>query len=227
MIELAAKLLAAYLLGGLMGGDLLRVIFGGADLRTTGSGNVGATNALRSRGAPFALGVLAIDIGKGIVAALLIPALHWPLTSSALPAAQLGFACGFAAALGHCFPVFRRFRGGKGVATATGIFGALLPAALPWLVGAFALVVMLTGQVALASITGALIAVLYVGCFGSGLDSAAGVFALGMALLIVVKHRSNIAKLFAGEERGFEKARVLGRALERLGERLGVRWRGR
>jgi glycerol-3-phosphate acyltransferase PlsY len=169
MLEPLIKILAAYLLGGLMGGDLMRRLLGGADLRQSGSGNVGATNALRTRGTGFAIGVLAVDVGKGVLAALALPALHWPWPlGGALPRAELGYLCGLAAVLGHCYPVFQGFRGGKGVATFLGVFGALLPWALPWMLAAFALTVILTGYVALGSLLGAAAVALDVGIYGTG-----------------------------------------------------------
>ncbi len=117
--------------------------------------------------------------------------------------------------LGHCYPVFQKFKGGKGVATLTGVFGALLPALLPWLILTFALVLMLTGYVSLASISGGVIALLIVACYGSGLWSPAGGFTAAMLALILFKHRDNIGRLFAGTESRFEKARVLGKLFER------------
>ena len=214
MLELILKFLAAYLLGGVMGGDVMRRLAGGADLRGSGSGNVGATNALRTRGAKFALGVLAIDIGKGVLAALALPLIPLPGSDPALSPA-IPYACGLGAALGHCYPVFQKFNGGKGVATLAGVFGALLPAALPWLILAFALVVMLSGYVSLASIAGGVAALLYVSCFGSGFWSLAGGFTAAMLALILFKHRDNIGRLFAGTESRFEKARVLGKLFDR------------
>jgi glycerol-3-phosphate acyltransferase PlsY len=215
MTDLLLKVLAAYLLGGLMGGDVMRWIKGGADLRQEGSGNVGATNALRTRGAGFAAGVLAIDVGKGVLAALGIPALQLPGLVPALPQAEMGFLCGIAVALGHCYPLFQKFRGGKGVATLAGVFGALLPLALPWMLLAFALAVILTGYVALASIGGALTAYLYVAGFDGGVQSPAGCFALAMTLLVVFKHRENIQRLFKGSEHQFKKAMLLHKWLAR------------
>ncbi len=218
MLELILKFLAAYLLGGVMGGDLMRRLAGGADLRASGSGNVGATNALRTRGAKFAIGVLVIDIGKGVLAVLALPLIpvSWPMPGGdpALSPA-IAYACGLGAALGHCYPVFQKFKGGKGVATLTGVFGALLPALLPWLILTFALVLMLTGYVSLASISGGVIALLIVACYGSGLWSPAGGFTAAMLALILFKHRDNIGRLFAGTESRFEKARVLGKLFER------------
>ncbi|WP_293373962.1 glycerol-3-phosphate 1-O-acyltransferase PlsY [Nevskia sp.] len=215
MLELTAKFLLAYLLGGLMGGDVMRRFAGGADLRASGSGNVGATNALRTRGPRFALGVLAIDIGKGMVAALALPNLTWPLSGVASHVAMLPYACGLGAALGHCYPVFQKFKGGKGVATLAGVFIALLPVAAPWLIAAFALVVMLSGYVSLASIAAGVVALFHVACFGVGAFSFQGAFTAAMLALILFKHRDNIARLYAGSESRFEKARVLGRLFDR------------
>lgn len=205
----ALLVLAAYALGSLMGGLILARLKGGIDLRASGSGNVGATNALRTQGAAFALGVLLIDIGKGVLAALGLPTLAG---EGANPA--LGYACGAAAVLGHCYPVWARFQGGKGVATVAGVFAALLPASFVWLIAAFVLVVLLSGTVSLATLGASAVALLHVTCFSeAGLFSAAGAFTLSMALLVVVKHRANWARLRAGTEPRFEKARLLGRAL--------------
>jgi len=215
MIEILLKILAAYLLGGLMGGDIMRWLRGGADLRQSGSGNVGATNALRTRGKGFALGVLLIDIGKGVVASLAIPAIHWPGMQAAQPQLTVGFLCGVAVALGHCYPLFQKFRGGKGVATLAGVFGALLPAALPWMLLVFVLAVILTGYVAIASIGGAVAAFVYVGLFDGGVQSAAGLFALAMLLLVTFKHRENIARLLKGSEHRFDKAMIVHKWLAR------------
>ncbi|MDI3259639.1 MAG: glycerol-3-phosphate acyltransferase [Sinobacteraceae bacterium] len=216
MIEALAKGLIAYLLGGMMGGDLMRGLFGGGDLRAAGSGNVGATNALRTRGPAFALGVLAIDAGKGVAAALALPPLPWPWVENlVLPHGWIAYGCGACCALGHCYPLAHRFRGGKGVATLAGVYGALLPGAFVWMFLAFALTVMLTGYVALASLAGALTALLIVAVSGDGIFSAAGAFTLAMVLLVGFKHRENLARLRRGTEHRFEKAMVLRRWLAR------------
>lgn len=216
MSELLIKLLLAYLLGDVMGGQIVGRLRGGIDLRRVGSGNVGATNALRTQGKGFALAVLLIDVGKGIVAALLVPEITWPWPQGAttLTLEVQRYACGVAVALGHCYPVFYRFQGGKGVATLAGVFGALLPAALPWMLGSFVLVTILSGFVALASVSGAVIALFYVVCIDPrGAFSAAGAFALAMAALVIWKHRSNLVRIARGEEHCFERARLLHRWL--------------
>ncbi len=211
MLDLVLRTLIAYLLGTIMGGRIVGALRGGVDLRKLGSGNIGATNALRTQGVSFALAVLAIDVLKGVIAVSLVPALPQFSAPILKPAVQ-AYVCGAAVVLGHCYPVFSGFRGGKGVATLAGVFAALMPAALPWLLGAFALVVMLSGYVSLATIVATLVAVLYVTCFSAaGLFSSAGAFTLAMALLVVWKHRDNLRRLAAGTEHRFEKARVLAR----------------
>lgn len=214
MIELLVKVALAYALGNLMGGDVAGRLGGGVDLRREGSGNVGATNAVRTLGVPLGLLAFAIDVGKGVAAVLLIPALPWPWPTLA-PQIGLVYACGFAAVLGHCYPVLHGFRGGKGVATAAGVFAAVLPLALPWMLLGTVLVATLTGYMSLASITGAAIAGLYVACFDErGFVSALGAFTSAMMALVVFRHRHNIVSLARGEEKRFEKLRVLGRWLD-------------
>lgn len=213
MIELFVKAAAAYLLGGAMGGLLVGRIAGGVDLRRAGSGNVGATNALRTQGPAFAALVLAIDAGKGVAAVLGLPALPWPWADgSALPREWLGYACGVAVTLGHVFPVWFGFRGGKGVATLAGVYAALLPGAFVWMLAVFALVVALTGFVSLGSLTAAATALVYVAVFDArGALSAAALFTATMAALVGFTHRGNIVRLLNGTENRFEKLRVIGR----------------
>jgi glycerol-3-phosphate acyltransferase PlsY len=211
MIELIAKVLAAYLLGTAMGGFIVGSLVGRrVDLRTQGSGNLGATNALRTHGRRFGLAVLALDAGKGALAALAVPALPWPLPG-ALEAGRdaLPYACGAAAALGHVYPAWFGFRGGKGAATLTGIFAALLPPALPWILLAFVLVPVLTGYVGLGTVVAAITALLWATCFAPhGLFSPPGLFTLTMALLVVYTHRANLLRVWQGRESRFERAMV-------------------
>ncbi|MBI3171880.1 MAG: glycerol-3-phosphate 1-O-acyltransferase PlsY [Hydrocarboniphaga effusa] len=215
MLELAAKVVLAYLLGTVMGGFIMGRLRGGVDLRAQGSGNVGATNALRTQGKSFALAVLAIDIGKGVLAVTLLPLLPWPLPGAAIfGRTLLPYACGVAVALGHIYPAWFGFRGGKGAATLAGVYAALLGAALPWMLLAFILVLVLTGYAGLATVTGALTALLYVTCFhAQGIFSAPGMFTLAMALLVVYTHRHNLLRVWRGTEHHFEKAMVFRRWL--------------
>lgn len=210
MGELLLKAVLAYLLGNVMGGHLIGRLRG-VNLAQVGSGNIGATNALRAGGTRFGLMVLAIDAGKGLLGALAVPLLPIHFGASA-DREILGYACGAAVTLGHCYPALWKFQGGKGVATLAGVFGAVLPWSLLWILPAFALVVMLTGYVSLATIAATAIAGLYVACVDArGALSAAGAFTLFMAALVVFKHRQNIGRLFAGTESRFDKFRVLGK----------------
>ena len=221
MIEAIAKTVLAYLLGNLMGGQIVGRLRGGVDLRQFGSGNVGATNALRTQGKGFAVAVLLIDVLKGVIAALLVPALPWPsaLGGDALPRETLGYLCGVGVALGHCYPVTLGLRGGKGVATLAGVFGALMPFALPGILLVFVLVILFSGYVSAATLGAAAFALLWALLIdGHGPLSAHSLFTVAMATLVTFKHRENIRRLLRGDEHRFEKARLIGRWLERKKE---------
>ena len=140
MLELATKSLIAYLLGAIMGSLVIGRLSGGVDIRRLGSGNAGGTNALRTQGALFALGVIVIDVRKGWFAARWLPNVSLPLLpiDPMLDRAWLTGACGLSAILGHIYPVWYDFRGGKGAATLVGVtLGTeprlLLPALGVWL----------------------------------------------------------------------------------------------
>jgi acyl phosphate:glycerol-3-phosphate acyltransferase len=201
MIELIVKVLLAYLVGSVVG-SLLIGRLRGVDIRTLGSGNAGATNMLRTEGKVAALAVLVIDLGKGWLATGVIA--PWPWPGSALPAhplatpALLIAACGLAVIVGHVYPVWHGFRGGKGVATfvgaVLGISGYLVLIMLAtWLV-----VVVLFGFVGLASMVGVgAVAGAIAIHSGPGALLAFGVLA---ALLILYTHRGNIERMLAGTE---------------------------
>jgi acyl phosphate:glycerol-3-phosphate acyltransferase len=200
MLELAVKTLIAYLLGTLLGSLILGRLRG-VDIRRMGSGNAGATNALRTQGKVFGLLVLLLDIGKGVAAVLWVP--PWVLpgvgTDPDVSRQWLTLACGFAVIVGHVYPVWFGFRGGKGVATVVGVIGALdprllLPLLLCWLV-----VVVLTGYVGLASmLAGAcLVAVVYV---REPDNTPLLAFCVGVTALVIYTHRGNIQRMRAGTE---------------------------
>lgn len=217
MLEALTKFLIAYAIGNLMGGQIVGWLSGGVDLRTQGSGNVGATNALRTQGAKFALSVLLVDVLKGVIAARLVPLMPWPLADigARFPLEWLQYLCGVGVALGHCYPITLGLKGGKGVATLAGVFGALMIAALPWMLLTFVLVVMLSGYVSAATIGAAATVVFYMLVVDAHpLLSAPVLFTLAMSALVLFKHRENIRRLWRGDEHRFEKARVLGRMID-------------
>jgi acyl phosphate:glycerol-3-phosphate acyltransferase len=204
MESAALALLLAYLLGSLSGSLLLgRVV--GTDIRRRGSGNAGGTNALRTLGWRFALGVVAIDIGKGALAAaaglwLQDAALAWP------PRA-LGYACVMAAVAGHTWPVFFGFRGGKGAGTLVGGAAVLWPACVPWLLGLWLLVLTASGYVGLATICAAF-ALLPLAWLTVPAGDPRWAFAFAAAGFILFTHRGNLQRLRAGSEHRFERARL-------------------
>lgn len=200
MLELGLKTLLAYLLGAVLG-SLVVGRFRGVDIRRQGSGNAGGTNALRTQGWQFALGVVVIDVGKALLAVGLLPGLDlpWVGIDPSLDREWLTVACAAAAVVGHVYPVWYEFRGGKGAATLLGAVaviapGALLPVVLVWLA-----CVMLTGFVGLGTMLGTATLPVYF-AVGAPRSTALVVFGLAMALFIACTHRDNIARMRAGTE---------------------------
>ena len=185
---------AAYLVGSVSWATLLVGLFHGRDIRESGSGNAGATNVLRTAGFGLGLLTLLLDALKGTVAVFFARGL------GAGPEA----ACAFAAILGHVFPVWFGFRGGKGVATAVGAFAVILPLPVALSTTVFALVVAATRIVSAGSVAGAVTLPLAAGlAFRSpgSYVAAAG----ATALLLVFSHRENVRRLLVGSERRIGK----------------------
>jgi glycerol-3-phosphate acyltransferase PlsY len=204
----AFKVLLAYLLGSISGSLLLGRLRG-VDIRTQGSGNAGGTNALRTQGWRFALGVVLIDIGKGMLAAALA---DLPPLIATWPRLEVALMCGFACALGHVYPVFYGFRGGKGGAVTVGVLLWLLPWSLSWMVGVWLLVLIATGYVGLATVCAALALVPVCWWLAPAAQRAPYLcFGAAMAALVVYAHRGNLQRLRAGTELRFERARVFAR----------------
>lgn len=204
-------LLLAYLIGS-VSGSLWLGRLRGVDIRTLGSGNAGGTNAFRTQGWRFALGVAAIDVGKGaLVAGLAL----W--TGSAQTASILAWGAVAAAMAGHIWPVFHQFRGGKGAATLIGGLlvawpMALLPVLLTWL-----LVLTSTGYVGLSTVLAGFS--LLLAAWLQAADAATWGFAIGTAVLLLATHRGNLQRLRQGREHRFQRARVWARLWARLSGR--------
>lgn len=195
---LAAAGVAAYLLGSISGSLLLGKLRG-VDIRTQGSGNAGGTNAFRTQGWAFALGTVLIDIGKGVVAVALMRAAGGD--------AALQMVGALLAAVGHVWPVFHGFRGGKGAATLVGGLALIWPLALAPLFGVWLLVLLSTGYVGLATVLAGLALPLW--ALAEGRGGAWLAFAVTVAALLAWTHRANLQRLRAGTEHRFEKARLL------------------
>jgi glycerol-3-phosphate acyltransferase PlsY len=201
VIELLVKGGFSYLLGSIVG-SLVIGRFRGVDIRALGSGNAGATNALRTQGKRIALGVLVIDLAKGWVATHLIAPALLPGIAPAAPAlhAWCVTVCGLAVILGHVYPLWFGFRGGKGVATLVGtVLGIhpwlLLPMVLTWLTA-----VMLFGFVGLASMLSAFALAVAIALSAGSPRAPLLSFGVLVALLILFTHRANIARMRAGTE---------------------------
>ena len=180
-------LLVGYLLGSIPFGLILTRLGGAGDLRSVGSGNIGATNVLRTGRKGLAAATLLLDLLKGAAAVLIVRHLF--------PGEEL--VAGAAAFLGHCYPLWLRFRGGKGVATMMGVVVALSPIAglayaVVWL-GLLA-ILRISSVAGMAAAVAAPVAAAVAGRF----DLA--VLFLGLALIVLWKHRENIARLAAGSE---------------------------
>ena len=200
-------LLLSYLLGSLSGSLLLGRLRG-VDIRSAGSGSAGGTNALRTQGAWFALGTVLFDVGKGALAAWLA----WRFLPAGTPAGWL-YACAFAAAIGHVWPVFHGFRGGKGAATLVGGLAVLWPQVIPSALLVWALSLLWTGYVGFSTIMAGM--AVFLTALVWGVDGAHMLYALAIALFLLFTHRANIARLRRGVEPRFERARLLGRLLDR------------
>jgi acyl phosphate:glycerol-3-phosphate acyltransferase len=182
----------SYLLGSIPFGYLIFYFSEGRDIRSMGSGNIGATNMLRSKGKAAGLLTLALDILKGAVP-IIYGRIHFDLPWLVL----LG---GLAVLLGHVFPVFLKFHGGKGVASLVGIFLVFYYPALLVFLAVFFITLKLTRYVSLASLL-ATTALFFCILFTQVVEAAMVVFA--MLLLIVFRHRANIQRLLAGNENKF------------------------
>lgn len=207
MTAFVLKVVLAYFLGSVSGSILLGKLKH-VDIRQQGSGNAGGTNAFRTQGLWFALGVVVIDVGKGFIAAWWIPVLDFGGQAAVANPGLLVMACGFAAVLGHCYPLWHGFRGGKGAATAVGAMiviepWLLLPVAITWLV-----VLLITGYVGLATMLAGVSLVPTAWYLGS---PALLVFTTVLALFLLFTHRSNMRKLRDGTEYRFHPMHIFSR----------------
>jgi len=208
MLELGLKVLLSYLAGSLNGSLIVGKLAGGVDIRTLGSGNAGGTNALRTQGKWFALRVVIIDLGKGYLPPWLLPALVLPGVplDPEISRTWLTLACAGGAVVGHCYPVWFDFKGGKGAATAVGALlgiapGLALLAAVVWV-----LVIITTGYVGLATILGMAVLPAWVALTQFAEQRQLLLFLVTLTLFIVYTHRDNIRRLREGRENRLQKA---------------------
>jgi len=194
-LPFAACFLTAYLIGSIPFGVVLTRLAGAGDLRAIGSGNIGATNVLRTGRKGLALATLILDVLKGAL----------PVWLAGRYGPDMAVVAGLGAVLGHCFPVWLKFQGGKGVATALGVMAVLTPLVALLAVLLFVVVTAISRYVSLGSMLGAVAACGLAWYFGH--IQAAELY-LVLTLLIVAKHAANIRRLLTGTES------KLGRAAE-------------
>jgi glycerol-3-phosphate acyltransferase PlsY len=200
VLELGIKALVAYLLGSVIGSLLLGSLRG-VDIRTQGSGNAGGTNALRTQGWAFALGVIVVDVGKALLAVGWLPGLALPGIGidPGVDRQWLAVVCAVAVVFGHVYPVWYEFRGGKGAATLIGAVAVLAPMTLVPLLLVWLATVMLTGYVGLGTMLGTATLPLCL-AFAVPRSIPLVVFGLVMAAFIVFTHRSNVRRMRDGVE---------------------------
>ena len=198
----------AYLIGSIPFSFLVVRLKAGRDLRQEGSRNVGATNVARTAGRAAGLIALVLDIAKGVGAVMLgrwlVAQPGWPFAAGTAPWESREFwvaLAGLVAVIGHMFPVWLRFHGGKGVATAAGVFGALSPMVLAGGMIVFAIVLLAFRFVSLASIVTAASIPLLFRFLGGGAPLWHTVVSIAIAILVIAKHHSNISRIVEGTER--------------------------
>ena len=219
---IALAVLGSYLLGAVPFGLVLVRLFTGQDLRALGSGNIGATNAMRAAGKPVGITAFLLDAAKGWAPVALIAPLAWfavdagvesglePVSGSgfSLTAAWVAVLCGAAAVLGHCFPVYLGFKGGKGVATGCGALIGLDWRLFPIGGAVWLVTLLLSRYVGLSSIAMGLTFPLAAWILGAAPSTVLGAGLL--TLLILIRHRSNMGRMLAGTEPKVFQSRTRG-----------------
>ena len=202
MLELGVKFLISYFIGSLMGAMLVGWLRGGVDIRTMGSGNAGGTNALRTQGVVFALGVVIIDVGKGVIGAGVIPGLELPFVPQdpEISRTWLTLACASGAVVGHVWPVYHGFKGGKGAATLIGTLVILAPELIIGVLLVWGWMLVMTGYVGLATMTASTMLPIWVGFTRLPDDQPLFIYLAIMAAFVIYWHRSNIRRMREGTE---------------------------
>jgi glycerol-3-phosphate acyltransferase PlsY len=191
--------LLAYMLGSIPSAIWIGKRFHNIDVREHGSGNAGATNVIRVLGWKTGIPVLLIDIAKGWLAAMLPVFLQLADKNTAL-LTNLQIYAGIIAILGHIFPVFAGFRGGKGVATVFGVFLAIQPLLTISSMGVFLVVLFLTGIVSISSMTAGISFPVFLFLFFDTPSLLFKIFAIIVGTALLVTHRKNIGRIWRGEE---------------------------
>lgn len=204
MIKLFIFIILSYLIGSISG-SLLLGKFKKVDIRNLGSGNAGATNAFRSVGPLFALGTLLIDIMKGYLPVILFS----PYIDMSLDQDLIKILIGVSSVLGHVYPIFYSFKGGKGAGTLLGVIAAIFPSSISLVFSIWILVLIFTGYVGLSTIfAGLTLVVSAYFWYSPGIYSAFGFFTILISIFLIFTHRSNISRMIEGKENQFQKVMI-------------------
>jgi acyl phosphate:glycerol-3-phosphate acyltransferase len=206
-------ILIAYLIGSLPTAVWVSKYFFGIDIRDYGSGNAGATNTFRVLGTRWGAFVMAVDIMKGVLASFLYLLLPYYLTNE-WDRTNFMIGLGLSAVVGHIFPIWANFKGGKGVATLLGMVLAIQPLVALCVLAVFLLVLYLTRFVSLSSILASMAFPLFILVVFNEPEPLYRVFAIAVALMVILTHQKNISRLLQGNE---SKARIFKRRDRRKG----------
>jgi glycerol-3-phosphate acyltransferase PlsY len=198
-------IIVAYLIGSIPTAVWVSKYFFGFDIREYGSGNAGATNSFRILGKGWGIFVMLVDMFKGVLASFLYLLLPYYLTND-FHRVNLMIGLGLAAVLGHIFPIWARFRGGKGVATVFGMVIAIQPMVAIYVAAVFVGVLYLTRFVSLSSILASVALPVFILFVFNEPEVLYRIFAIAVALLVILTHQKNIGRLLNGNE---NKARIL------------------
>jgi acyl phosphate:glycerol-3-phosphate acyltransferase len=199
ILNAVIAVLLAYLLGSIPSAVWIGKQFHNIDVREHGSGNAGTTNTIRVLGWTTGIPVLLIDIAKGWLATMLPVFLHLADKGTAL-LTNLQIGVGIIAIIGHIFPLFAGFRGGKGVATVFGVFLALQPLVTICCIGVFLAVLFITGIVSVSSIIAGIAFPVFLFSFFGTPSVIFKIFSIVVAIALLITHRKNIVRLIRGEE---------------------------
>jgi len=211
-MQIFINIILSYFVGSISGSMVLGQIKG-IDIRKMGSGNAGGTNAFRTVGPLFAIGVVVIDIFKGFISVNYLSSLNFISSNTLISHELIQILCGVGAVMGHVYPLFYNFQGGKGAGTLIGIVAALLPfkclllAVLAWLV-----TLILTGFVGLGTIIAGIVLSITSFLYSSKIEFF--YFSLSMAIFIIFTHRSNIKRMINGNENQFKKIMLIKKFME-------------
>ena len=213
ILEIIVKLIISYLIGSISGS----ILFGKlkkVDVRNTGSGNAGGTNAFRTMGAAFGIIVLCIDILKGFVAVKYLPLLKIApiITLDSINIELLSIVCGIGVVLGHVYPIYHSFKGGKGAGALVGVLLVLFPMGLLFCLISWFIILVFTGFVGLSTmIASALLPLFSFFLYSNGINSPFGYFSILITIFIIYTHKKNIQRMINGNENQFRKIMIFSR----------------